>query len=162
MTTSLTPGAILEREQRSRHEGSGITAAQLAGTWRLVELWSREASPQPRQAASLRWLQANLQLTPTRAEDGEQLVVVNGVRVGPLALRFCGQGQLTGRRPLLQFSFQTLELLLGDRLLLQRDLGTPAPSRMPFFALIDQDRDADGRWLLARGRGGGLACWRCP
>jgi hypothetical protein len=162
MTTSLTPGAILEREQRSRREGSGITAGQLAGRWRLVELWSREARPQPRQAASLRWLQASLQLTPTRPEDGEHLVVVNGVQVGPLALRFCGQGRLTGRRPLLQFSFQTLELLLGDRLLLQRDLGAAPPSRMPFFALIDQGCDGEGRWLLARGRGGGLACWRCP
>jgi len=73
-----------------------------------------------------------------------------------LELRFRGAGQLLGRRPLLQFSFQQLQVSLGGRLLIQRDLPEPAARRLPFFALIA--RDPSG-WLAARGRGGGLAVW---
>ena len=74
-----------------------------------------------------------------------------------LELRFRGVGRLLGSRPLLQFSFQELQLSLGGRVLLHRALPEPAPQRLPFFALIA--RDPSG-WLAARGRGGGLALWR--
>ena len=35
----------------------------------------------------------------------------------------------------------------------------PEPRRRPFFALIARSGAADNGWLLARGRGGGLALW---
>jgi hypothetical protein len=41
--------------------------------------------------------------------------------------------------------------------LFQKAIPSPAPQRLPFFALIA--RDPSG-WLAARGRGGGLALWR--
>jgi hypothetical protein len=81
----------------------------------------------------------------------------NAVNLGALELRFEGPGRLQGSRPLLLFSFERVELRLGDRLLLQRPLPVPAPRRMPFFALIHRD---PAGWLAARGRGGGLALWR--
>jgi hypothetical protein len=84
------------------------------------------------------------------------------VRIGGLELRFRGWGRLAGRRPLLQFGFDQLELRLGGRRLLRRPLPPVDPRRQPFFALIASGTDDPGRWLLARGRGGGLACWRCP
>jgi hypothetical protein len=79
------------------------------------------------------------------------------VNLGPLELRFRGTGRLVGRRPLLQFSFQELQLSLGGLVLLRRTLPELPPQRLPFFALIA--RDPSG-WLAARGRGGGLALWR--
>lgn len=149
---------VLELEALARREGSGIGAAQVVGPWELRQLWSREqAAPQPPQAALLRLLGARLAISP-----GQPLQLVNSVRAGALELRFCGGGRLVGRRPLLQFGFERLELRLGSRLLLQRPLPPTEPRRQPFFALIATGSDDQGRWLLARGRGGGLACWRCP
>jgi hypothetical protein len=162
MTSSLAPETILERERQSRRQGSGIEIAALAGRWRLVELWSREGSPQPRQATWLGWLGATLQLTPNGDGSCNALAVGNAVQLGALRLQFHGQGRLTGRRPLLHFSFQRLELHLGSKRLWQRPLPAPVPGREPFFALIERGSDSDGAWLLARGRGGGLARWRCP
>jgi hypothetical protein len=154
---------VLELEALARRAGSGIDAAQLAGPWELRQLWSREqATPQPPQAALLRLLGARLSISPSTGSPGQPLQLVNSVRAGALELRFCGEGRLVGRRPLLQFGFERLELRLGPRLLLQRPLPPAEPRRQPFFALIATGSDDQGRWLLARGRGGGLACWRCP
>jgi hypothetical protein len=152
---------VLELEQQARREGSGIDAAQVAGPWELQQLWSREqATAQAPQAALLRLLGASLTISP--AGPDAPLRLMNSVRVGGLELRFCGWGRLVGRRPLLQFGFEQLELRLGPRLLLQRPLPPTELRKQPFFALIATGSDSQGRWLLARGRGGGLACWRCP
>jgi hypothetical protein len=86
------------------------------------------------------------------------LKLTNAVKLGPLELRFQGPGWLEGRRPLLRFQFDQLEIHAGQRLLLQRSLPAPDPRRGAFFALIACG--ANGRWLAARGRSGGLAVWR--
>jgi hypothetical protein len=78
------------------------------------------------------------------------------VQLGALELCFHGSGWLQGRRPLLLFSFERLELRLGEWILLSRALPPVPPRRQPFFALIGR---GDG-WLAARGRGGGLALWQ--
>ncbi|MFO8238216.1 MAG: hypothetical protein R6U00_08210 [Prochlorococcaceae cyanobacterium] len=167
---------LLELERQARRDGSGIDAAQLAGPWELRQLWSREqATPQAPQAALLRLLGARLTSTPASPNPSSPnpsspeapnpdapLQLVNSVRLGALELRFCGWGRLLGRRPLLQFGFERLELRLGERRLLQRPLPPAEARNLPFFALIATGSDSAGRWLLARGRGGGLACWRCP
>ena len=61
---------LLELETRSRRQGSGITRQQLAGHWRLVELWNREARPQPAPARLLQALQASLEIQPAGSEEG--------------------------------------------------------------------------------------------
>lgn len=153
------PEDLIHWEQRSRRQGSGLTPTQLRGRWRLDALWNRQAQPLPAQAASLRLLQAQLELgeaTPGEAD----MALTNSVRVGALTLRFQGRGHLLGRRPLLRFGFATLELALGGRVVWRQQL-PPMPERQaPFFALIAAGRDEGGAWLLARGRGGGLALWR--
>ncbi|MCU0529749.1 MAG: hypothetical protein MUD04_09695 [Cyanobium sp. Prado107] len=153
---------VLELERQARRNGSGIGTAQLTGPWELRHLWGRErATPQEAPAALLRLLGARLAISPGDQPD-EPLRLCNSVRIGALELRFLGWGRLVGRRPLLQFGFERLELGLGPRLLLQRSLPPGDPRRQPFFALIAAGSDGQGHWLLARGRGGGLACWRCP
>ena len=84
------------------------------------------------------------------------LTIANAVNLGALTLRFDGKAKLIGKRPLLQFSFSSLQLSLGSTVLLRRELPPVATQRLPFFALIG--RDGSG-WLAARGRGGGLALW---
>lgn len=150
---------LIAWEQRSRREGTGITPTQLSGCWRLDAVWNRQAQPQPSQAAGLRLLQAQLELNAAPA-TADALMIANSVRVGALGLRFQGQGTLQGRRPLLRFSFETLEITLGERVLWRQRLAATPERQAPFFALIAAGDDEESRWLLARGRGGGLALWR--
>ena len=57
MPTSEIPSGdqALALERLSRHQGSGITAEQLLGRWRLQLLWRKgKAQPNPATAALLR------------------------------------------------------------------------------------------------------------
>jgi hypothetical protein len=156
---------ILQLENHSRRQGSGISNRDLAGTWQLVDLWDRQARPQKPQSRLLRSLQANLEIQPVgrAAQQGaEGLHLRNSVRLGALELAFHGPGWLQGRRPLLRFHFDEIQLSLGRWRVWQRNLPSTVEHAGPFFALIAAGNDAQGRWLLARGRGGGLARWRCP
>jgi hypothetical protein len=158
---------VLELERLSRRQGSGLTAEQLLGRWRLQLLWGKgRAQPNPTTAALLRGLQASLSLsTPEATPDGTapesgDLTVANSVQLGALQLRFSGSGTLRGRRPLLEFWFDQLELRLGRQTLWRQAISRqPEPRQRPFFALIARSGAADNDWLLARGRGGGLALW---
>lgn len=169
--------ALLALERRSRQLGSGISATQLLGEWRLDQLWSkREAIAQEGAAAVLRGLQACLAIELADADAvnnsqqvGDSLRLRNGlhlrnsVQLGPVQLRFLGPGALRGRRPLLVFHFSLWQLVWGERVLASGQLAEPAPQRQPFFALIACSAEANAgnpAWLAARGRGGGLALWR--
>jgi hypothetical protein len=89
-----------------------------------------------------------------------ELTVLNSVQLGALQLRFSGSGNLRGRRPLLEFWFDQLELRLGRQSLWSQAISRqPQPRRRPFFALIARSGATENGWLLARGRGGGLALW---
>jgi hypothetical protein len=160
---------LLALEQRSRQQGSAIGAQDLVGHWQLVDLWDRQARPQTAQARLLRGLRAQLTIetgASTTASPGQcpphaALALRNSVSVGAVDLSFEGPGWLQGRRPLLRFHFEALQLRLGRWRLWHQRLPAPSERGEPFFALIGTGRDQQGRWLLARGRGGGLARWRC-
>ena len=153
-------------EQVARQQGSGLESGHLTGLWRLERVWSRgQRQPSPLAGVALRALWASLRIEakpntgPNPAPKPHPgLKLTNAVQLGPLVLRFQGPGWLEGRRPLLRFQFDQLEIRAGQRLLLQRSLPAPDPRRGAFFALIASG--AEGRWLAARGRSGGLAVWR--
>lgn len=146
-------------EDRARSAGSGLVAADLPGRWRLQQVWSRTGTaPQAAASALLRTLNASLEIGS--AAPGEPLPLRNSVSLGLLELRFEGEGKLTGRRPLLRFWFTGWQLRLAGRPWIASTLATPAERSLPFFALIGQGPEGEsGRWLAARGRGGGLALW---
>ena len=150
-----TPSAeqLLTLERQAREQGTGLDAPALQGCWQLELVWPKGSR---RPSAFSGWLLRGLSARLEISTDAEGLALSNAVNLGPLELRFRGVGQVLGRRPLLQFSFQQLQVSLGGHLLIQRDLPAPAARRLPFFALIA--RDPSG-WLAARGRGGGLAVW---
>ncbi|MFM9047851.1 MAG: hypothetical protein ACKOOH_09410, partial [Cyanobium sp.] len=156
---SLPDGpALLEMERHSRSEGSGLRVGDLIGRWRLDQLWGKGRSrPSSFSAALLRSLAARLEIAP--GAPAENLRLGNAVNLGALELRCEGDGQLQGRRPLLVFWFERLQLRLGGMVLLERPLPRPQEKRLPFFELIAAERTGEG-WLAARGRGGGLALWR--
>jgi len=144
---------LLTQEATVRRHGTGITTHGLVGRWRLAQVWGKgQTTPSNLASMGLRAVQATLEVEDSAAGLG----FANSVLLGPINLRFTGTAELVGRRPLLQFSFQTVELRWGESVVWARSLPTPQPQRMPFFALIA--RDSSG-WLAARGRGGGLALW---
>ena len=163
---------LLAAERLSRQEGSGLTPEALGAEWRLDQLWGKQryAPPMAPAAALLRSLKATLSIRP--GTQPTSLRIHNSVQLGTLKLLFEGPGQLTGRRPLLVFWFEQLEVRLGPWLLIQRVLPKPAEAKLPFFALIasgtssgsssgsSSGTNREERWLAARGRGGGLALWR--
>lgn len=155
----LSGGEVLALERRSRSLGSGLTRERVQGCWRLDQLWSKhQAQPQAPTAALLRALQATLAISPSPEGDG--LAVLNSVQLGALQLSFSGEGQLRGRRPLLEFWFTQLEVRCRNHTLWRQAIaGPPEPRKRPFFALIAREGEGESGWLLARGRGGGLALW---
>ena len=145
---------LLQLEQQARRSGSGVEAEALLGVWQLQLVWPKG---QQRPSAFSGWLLRGLSARLEISSDREGLLLSNAVNLGAVELRFRGRGRLEGKRPLLLFSFERLQLSLGGWRVLERNLPAPAPQRMPFFALIH--RDPSG-WLAARGRGGGLALWQ--
>lgn len=151
--------ALLALERRARLGGSGLKASDLEGLWLLQRVWTRgRPDPSALSGGLLRGLRASLRIELVASPSAAPLQLTNSVRLGPLELRFQGPGWLRGRRPLLGFQFERLEIRAGERVLLQRTLPAPQPRRQPFFALIATG--ADRGWLAARGRSGGLAVWR--
>ena len=156
MTSDLPQdaAAVLELERQARLRGTGLTSQTLSGCWWLNTTWSRQGAAAPKASTLLlRTLKACLELEVQEAD----LRIANQVNLGPLLLRFEGSACLLGRRPLLQFSFSTVRVMLGSDRLIERTVTEPTTQRVPFFALIAVGDDA--RWLCARGRGGGLALW---
>ena len=150
----LSAADLLSRERQARRGGTGILIEQLPGCWMLQQTWNRNGdAPAPGTGTLLRWLRASLILN--RSEQG--LSIVNQVSLGGFRLRFSGHAQLKGARPLLMFSFTSLELNWSDQVLLRRSLPSPKPQHLPFFALIELNEQQGT--LTARGRGGGLAQW---
>ena len=166
---SLLPDAeaLLELERRCRYLATGLDAEQLLGPWQLVQTWGKGQN-QPAAASS--WLLRSLaaQLRITAGPSPGQLRLANRVSLGAFSLEFRGQGQLKGRRPLLVFWFDRLQLTLGNIALVDRAISKPETTKLPFFALIGRGNGAAGegsparQWLAARGRGGGLALWCLP
>ncbi len=158
--------ALLALEQAARRGGTGLEAEQLEGLWMLERIWPRGQTRSAALAGGLlRSLGASLRMErrqgggePAGGASPAPLWLTNSVRLGWLELRFQGPGWLRGRRPLLLFQFEQLEIRSGERTLLHRSLPAPEPRRQPFFALIATG--AERRWLAARGRSGGLAVWR--
>jgi hypothetical protein len=153
-SSEVSARELLQLEQQARRSGSGVEADALQGCWQLQLVWPKG---QQRASAFSGWLLRGLSARLEIGTDPEGLLLSNAVNLGAVELRFRGRGRLEGKRPLLLFSFEQLQLSLGGWRLVERTLPAPAPQRMPFFALIH--RDPSG-WLAARGRGGGLALWR--
>ena len=143
---------ILALEQNARSRGSEIQPTSLEGVWRLKQTWTRDGNrPSPGTDPLLRSLGAQFTFQAATMAGRSSTRWYWG------PVRFEGPARLSGSRPLLVFHFHTVKLMLGGITLLNRSIPEPPRQRQPFFALIATT--ADGQWLTARGRGGGLALW---
>ena len=146
---------LIELEKIAQKNSSGIEFDSLIGTWAFHSVWQPKSDKQNDIASSLlRLFSAKLEL---KRNGSDKLAITNSIRFGLLIIRFSGIGKLRGRQPLLPFFFESIELIANSTVLISRPLETPEEEKQPFFALISMEEN--GKWLSARGRGGGLALW---
>ncbi|GCE64879.1 putative membrane protein [cyanobiont of Ornithocercus magnificus] len=146
---------LISLEKIAHRAGSGIQCDDLIARWFLRDLWSKDGSSAvPGIVFLLRTLHASLILSD--AED-DSLKITNQISIGALRLQFRGSANLKGRLPLLQFSFESVELILAGKKLLTWYLPQNTIKQRPFFALIAVDREKG--WLAARGQSGTLGLW---
>ena len=151
---------LLELEKKARLEGSGIEYDALLGLWKFHSVW-KQGSDQEDSISStlLQVLSASLELKKETQDLQEELfTIANSIQLGLLSLRFSGIANLERKQPLLPFSFNCIEIKLASLIIFKRSLPTSEPKKRPFFALIAMD--SNGKWLSARGKGGGLALWK--
>ncbi len=150
-----TKTKLVELEKIARNEGSGIESKYLIGLWSFVSVWKKETDQEDIISSSLlKLFSASLEI---KGDEINKFAIINSIRFGILLIRFTGQGNLKGKQPLLPFFFDCIELMAGSKVLLSKALSIPEEKNRPFFALISMEEN--GKWLAARGRGGGLALW---
>jgi len=151
---------LLELEKKARIEGSGINYESIAGLWKFKSVWEQGSNKENTISSTLlQVLSATLELkiNPQKT-DSEKFTIVNSIQFGFLTIKFVGLANLERKQPLLPFSFDFIQIKLTSFTILKRSLPAPKLKNRPFFALIAVDKN--GKWLSARGKGGGLALWK--
>ena len=150
---------LTEFEKRARVEGSGIEFASLLGIWKFNSVWKQGSDKKDSITSTLlQVLSASLELNKDiQKQKEEKFTIANSIKLGLLSMRFSGCANLERKQPLLPFSFDCIEIKLASITVFKRSLPTSDKKKRPFFALIAID--SNGKWLSARGKGGGLALW---
>lgn len=166
--SSLVVAALLQAETAAKRQRLQYPFEGLAGEWRLC--YTTGVKKKQRGGISLGkglylpfWTPACIGFEPQ--EQGNQAQISNQIRVGGLTLRFTGPARYLGKKNLLAFDFNHLQILLGNRTLYQGRFHTSKDKTsrfdqrsiaiLPFFAFFLVTDEL----IAARGRGGGLALW---
>ena len=150
---------LLKLEQKARVEGSGIEADSLIGVWNFKTVWKKGSNIEDKVSSIfLNLLSANLELKKDQEDKKNVLFSIsNSIKFGFTSLKFSGTANLERKQPILAFSFDFINIEIASLTILKRSLPKPDTKKRPFFALIALDKN--GKWLCARGKGGGLALW---
>ena len=150
---------LKELEKNARVKGSGIEFESLLGLWKFNSVWKQGSDTEDSISSTLlQVLSASLELKKdTQNLEEEKFTIANAIKFGILTLRFSGFAYLERKQPLLPFYFDCIQIDLASFTILKRPLPKPEQKKIPFFALIAIG--SDGKWLSARGKGGGLALW---
>ena len=150
---------ILELEKLAKNQGSGIEFDLLVGNWKFMNVWKKGTDEEDFVFSSLlRIFSANLELKKSLSNDHPfRFSIGVSIEFGIISIKFSGNGYLKGNQPLLPFIFNLIELKSGSSILLSKTLEEPVEKDTSFFELISSGES--GKWLSARGQGGGLILW---
>ena len=150
---------LKELEKIARVEGSGIEFDSLLGLWKFNSVWKQGSDTEDSISSTfLQVLSASLELKKDKQNpEEEKFTIANSIKFGLLTLRFSGYANLERKQPLLPFSFDCIQIKLASFSILKKSIPAPDQKNRPFFALVAID--PNGKWLSARGKGGGLALW---
>jgi len=150
---------LKELEKSARVDGSGIEFDSLFGLWKFNSVWKQGSDTEDTISSTLlQVLSASLELKKdTQNPEEEKFTIANAIKFGLLTLRFSGCANLERKQPLLPFSFDCIQIKLATLTILKRSLPAPDQKKRPFYAI--KAMATNGKWLSARGKGGGLALW---
>ena len=150
---------LLSFEKLARKKGSGIEFGSLIGIWKFISVWQKGTDNKDSISSSLlRYFSATLELKQNDSKcEILNYQIINSIQFGTMFIRFVGYGELMGDQPLLPFYFERIELKISGKTIFSRSLEIPEINNRPFFGLIALRNN--GKYLAARGRGGGLALW---
>ena len=150
---------IKNYERIAKKNGTGIQFKDLLGNWRFQYVWKKGKDRIDNLSTTLlQVLSANLELSEYKIKkDESKYIIKNSIRIGLISFIFIGNAFLKGKRPLLSFYFENFYFKVGNLTLLKRAINKIDSEKMPFFSLIAIDNNQ--KWLVARGKGGGLAVW---
>ena len=150
---------LIKLEKSAKVDGSGIDFKSLIGLWKFKSVWKQASDNEDSLSSTLlQVLSASLELRKTdKTQDVEQFNIANSIQFGLLSIRFTGLANIESKQPLLSFYFDCIQIKLGSIVVFKKPLPIPEKRSRPFFALIAIDND--GKWLSARGKGGGMGLW---
>ncbi len=150
---------LLELEKIARVEGSGINFESLLGLWKFNSVWKQGSNKEDSISSTmLQVFSASLELKrDSNKSDKDLFTIANSIQFGILSLTFSGIASLERKQPILPFSFDNIKIRLGSLTIFKKNLSKIDDKMKPFFALIALG--SHGKWLAARGKGGGLALW---
>ena len=150
---------LLELEKLASSQGSGIEFDSLVGNWKFVTVWKKGTDKEDSVFSSLlRVFSANLELKKSLSIDQQlRFSIIVSIQFGIVSIEFSGNGYLKGHQPCLPFFLNLIKLKSGSSILFSKSLKEPLEKEKSFFALIASGKN--GRWLSARGQGGGLILW---
>ncbi len=150
---------LIEMEKLAQKKGSGIEFDSLIGDWKFLSVWKKDIDEEDTFLSSLlRLFSAKIEFkNKISTTNSPEFIVVASIQFGLLTIEFSGSGNLKGKQPLLQFTFNLIELKSGSTIFLSKYLKEPENNKKSFFALIELEKNRE--WLSARGQGGSIITW---
>lgn len=161
--------ALLEAEKASKQQRLSYSPEALYGTWRLCFTAPKKPHYQSGQPIGKGFYVPKVAIAQISFSPSENLAspltIRNQLKIGALQIAFSGPAKFLGKKNLLVFDFNQLNVALfgvtvyGGAIRSASaqfsDFGAAPVGKLPFFAFFL----ADPEYVAARGRGGGLALW---
>jgi hypothetical protein len=163
--------ALLQAEKAAKQQKIIYPFPAMLGKWRLCFATGTK-KVQKRGGIILgkgfyipKFATAKIAFSAETAENLGRGEITNSAELGFIKLEFNGLTQYWGKKNLLAFDFEQIQLCLFNRTVYQgnlkgkrtqnQDFYNQAIAKLPFFAFFIVTDD----FIAARGRGGGLALW---
>lgn len=159
--------ALLQAEKATKQRRLTYPKESLLGNWRLYFTAPRKAHLQGGVAIGKGFYIPQIapaQISFTQKPATSQLEIGNQIQFGQLLFKLTGPAQYLGKKNLLAFDFNHVQLCLFGRAVsgsfrggkaAATDFYSQPTAKLPFFAFFLVTEN----FIAARGRGGGLALW---
>lgn len=160
--------ALLQAEKATKQQRLVYPVESLLGNWRLYFTAPRKPHLKGDVATGKGFYIPQIapaQISFTQVQTSSQVEIGNSIQFGKLLFKLTGPARYLGKKNLLAFDFNYMQLCLFNRAIYSgsfrggkaaaEDFYNQPIAKLPFFAFFLVTED----FIAARGRGGGLALW---
>jgi hypothetical protein len=161
--------ALLQAEKATKQQRLTYPLESLLGNWRLYFTAPRNAHLQGGVATGKGFYIPQIapaQISFTQVQTSDRVEITNQIQFGSLLFKLTGLARYLGKKNLLAFDFNQMQLCLFGRTVYgggfrsgskaaATDFYSQPIAKLPFFAFFLVTEN----FIAARGRGGGLALW---